>query len=75
MISEAFALKYDAEAEVPFKDIAKEKWHFTYVQALVANGVTKGKTKDTFAPDQKVKRGELAAFISRAKWQLKKDLQ
>ena len=39
MISEAFALKYDAEAEVPFKDIAKEKWHFTYVQALVADGV------------------------------------
>ncbi|KAB7707428.1 hypothetical protein F9802_06660 [Bacillus aerolatus] len=67
LIGEAFKLKSGVATAVAFKDVKKEKWYYTYVQALVQNEVTFGKTKDSFAPDAKVTRGELVAFASRAK--------
>ncbi|PAQ13279.1 hypothetical protein CD798_15910 [Bacillaceae bacterium SAOS 7] len=38
-----------------------------YVDALVANEITMGKTETTFEPDQDVTRGEFALFMFRAK--------
>lgn len=38
-----------------------------YVDALLANDITKGKTETTFAPYQEVTRGEFALFMYRAK--------
>ena len=66
IISEAFKLKYDAKKDIPFKDVEKGTWYYQYIQAFIENRVTLGKTKDRFAPNDKVTRGELVAFASRA---------
>lgn len=66
MISEAFNLTYDSKTAVKFKDVKNNKWYYKYVQSLVYNGVTVGKTKDSFAPDAQVTRAELVGFASRA---------
>lgn len=66
MISEAYKLQHHEATEIQFTDVAKGKWYYTYIQTLVENKVTSGKTKTTFMPDDRVTRGELAAFVSRA---------
>ncbi|WP_050183321.1 S-layer homology domain-containing protein [Domibacillus robiginosus] len=66
LIGEAFNLSNGGKT-VSFTDVKKEKWYYTYIQALVHNNVTAGKTATTFAPDANVTRGELVAFASRAK--------
>lgn len=66
LIGEAFKLSNEGNT-VAFSDVKKEKWYYTYVQSLVHNKVTAGKTATTFAPDANVTRGELVAFASRAK--------
>ncbi|WP_203363533.1 S-layer homology domain-containing protein [Bacillus sp. REN10] len=48
-----------------FKDV-NNTWD-PYVDALLANKITAGKTETTFAPDQAVTRGEFALFMFRAK--------
>ncbi|WP_309089179.1 S-layer homology domain-containing protein [Domibacillus sp.] len=66
LIGEAFKLSNGGKA-VAFTDVKKEKWYYTYVQSLVHNQVTAGKTATTFEPDANVTRGELVAFAARAK--------
>jgi hypothetical protein len=66
MIVEAFKLKNKGEKLVNFKDVKEGNWYYQYVQNLVNNGVTYGKSKNLFAPQDKVTRGEMAAFMSRA---------
>jgi len=49
LISEAFSLSTGEEA-IHFKDVKKDAWYYAYIQALVSNEVTFGKSTDTFAP-------------------------
>ncbi|MFD2442881.1 S-layer homology domain-containing protein [Bacillus sp. CGMCC 1.16607] len=65
MLTLAFNLKA-SPAKTAFTDIPKNKWFASFVNTLVVNGVTDGITPTTFAPDQVVTRGQMAAFVYRA---------
>jgi len=72
IINKAFKLKFNEKTNVPFNDVKNDIWYYKDVQALLENGVTKGKTKDQFAPNDQVTRSELVAFASRAKQAVEK---
>jgi hypothetical protein len=65
------ALGYEGAAEAAkgatkFADVPADHWASGYVNVAVQLGVTKGKSEDTFAPDDKVTVVEALAFIERA---------
>lgn len=60
----ANAYKLQATQKAPFGD--KAGIFEAYIDALYSNNVTKGKSATSFAPNDNVKRGELAAFVIRA---------
>ena len=66
VIAKAFQLKQNKDLTMVFTDVPMNSWYFGFVKALYDNGVTKGKTETMFAPNEKVQRGQLAAFIYRA---------
>lgn len=53
-----------SEEKLKFTDVAKQ--YQEAVSALVANGVTKGKTDTKFGTNEKAKRGDYAIFLHRA---------
>ncbi|MFC5604821.1 S-layer homology domain-containing protein [Sporosarcina koreensis] len=53
-----------AETKADFKDV-NSNW-IGFVSALKDNGITKGKTETTFAPEANLTRGEFALFMFRA---------
>lgn len=57
----------EEEIEVPvtFKDI-NNTWAKPYIEALASKGFVKGKTADTFAPNDKMTRSQFALVIARA---------
>ncbi len=55
-----------APATPTFSDVPTTHIFYQYVEALKASGITTGKTLTTFAPDEAVTRGQIAAFLSRA---------
>jgi heme-binding NEAT domain protein len=55
----------EEEVTVSFKDIEKT-WAKTYIEALAAKQIVKGKTPETFAPNDKITRAQFALIISRA---------
>lgn len=62
----ALQLKPDSTVASSFKDVEQSKWYAGYVSALVQSGIAQGTSKDTFSPDKKVTREELAVFFVRA---------
>ncbi|RLQ94871.1 S-layer homology domain-containing protein [Falsibacillus albus] len=58
------AYHFGGTGEVPFTDVNSR--YMDYVKALVANGITKGKTETQFGTGQKITRGEFALFIYRS---------
>lgn len=66
IISLAFNLKAENESAAKFTDVAKGNWSYTYINKLVENGITNGKTATKFEPEKEVTRGEFSAFIKRA---------
>ena len=66
IIAIAFKLKVDNGYSNKFTDVPKNSWYAEYVEALFDTGVTLGKTKTSYAPAEKVNRGQMAAFIYRA---------
>ena len=65
MVANAFELESNPSSPFIFTDVSKGKWYFDFTKALYDNGVTVGETDTTFAPDEDVLRGQLAAFIYR----------
>ncbi|WP_060207577.1 NEAT domain-containing protein [Sporosarcina koreensis] len=55
----------EEEVTVSFKDIDKT-WAKPYIEALAAKEIVKGKTADTFAPNDKITRAQFALIIARA---------
>lgn len=55
----------EPEVTVSFTDI-DNTWAKTYIEALASKGIVKGKTADTFAPNDKMTRGQFALVIARA---------
>lgn len=64
ILSGAFNYSVKTNVTVPFTDV-NERWA-PYVDAIFRNGVTKGVTATSFAPDKKLTRGEMSAFMYRA---------
>jgi len=64
IIAGAFNYTVNASAVVPFTDV-NARWA-PYVDAMYRHGVTAGVTPTSFAPDKKLTRGEMAAFMDRA---------
>ena len=64
IIASAFEFQIDANASIPYKDVTAA---FTpFVHALSKEGITKGVTATTFAPNRFISRQEMAAFMNRA---------
>lgn len=55
----------EEEVTVSFKDIDKT-WAKPYIEALAAQQIVKGKTPETFAPNDKITRAQFALIIARA---------
>lgn len=55
----------EEEVTVSFKDI-DNTWAKPYIEALAAKEIVKGKTADTFAPNDKITRAQFALIIARA---------
>ena len=63
IVSEAFELSESNASD--FNDI-EGHWSESYVDTLVASGITEGYPDGTFRPDTYVSRAQLSAFIQRA---------
>lgn len=63
ILTTAFQLGEKTLENNPFKDVHKEDWYAKYLTALIEKQITKGKTKDTFAPNDVVNRGQIASFV------------
>ncbi|MCM3709052.1 NEAT domain-containing protein [Sporosarcina luteola] len=55
----------EEEVTVSFKDIDKT-WAKPYIEALAAKQIVRGKSPETFAPNDKVTRAQFALIIARA---------
>jgi hypothetical protein len=66
MIGLAFNLKPSTSTSKKFSDVPEKSWYSGFVGAMIDNKITSGMTTTTFAPDGKVTRGQMAAFIFRA---------
>ncbi|WP_102348303.1 S-layer homology domain-containing protein [Bacillus sp. Marseille-P3661] len=66
MLVKAYGLKVEEEVSLPFTDVSSTSWYVSAVEALYANNITSGKSATSFAPNDVVTRGEIAAFVYRA---------
>lgn len=66
MISLSFKYKTNANAVIPFKDVAKGNWAVPYIDALIRSKVTNGTTTTTFSPNDKLTRQQMVLFLYRA---------
>ncbi|MFC4403588.1 5'-nucleotidase C-terminal domain-containing protein [Gracilibacillus xinjiangensis] len=58
MLVKAFDIPTDAAATLPFTDVDSAAWYMPAVSALYSNDLIAGINKDTFAPNQPLKRGD-----------------
>ncbi|MGM0843321.1 MAG: S-layer homology domain-containing protein [Bacillota bacterium] len=58
------AYHFTGEADLPFIDVNSR--YSEYVRALIANGITQGKSETLFGTNQHITRGEFALFIYRS---------
>ena len=58
-------LKVKPEEVVAFSDVGKNQWYYKEVGALAHLGAIRGKTADTFAPNDNIRRSEFVAIAAR----------
>lgn len=58
-------LKEEPDGIAEFSDVGKDQWYYKEVGALAYLGAIKGKTADTFAPNDNIKRSEFVAIATR----------
>jgi len=68
--AETAKMFYNLLKEIPdgiteFSDVGKNQWYYKEVGALAYLGAIKGKTADTFAPGDSIKRSEFVAIAAR----------
>jgi len=53
-----------------FVDVPESHWAYEYIEAIYSHGITRGCSENPlmYCPDQNVTRGQMAAFIIRAKY-------
>lgn len=54
------------DQELGFKDVNKGDWYYSSVAAAVKAGIISGYSADTFAPNAKITREQMASMIARA---------
>jgi len=61
------ALKLDpSKAALSYKDLAKNRWSFSYVSTISTYGLMKGYPDNTFRPTHSITRAEFAASLARS---------
>ena len=63
-LSRAFNLT--AEKEVKFKDMSPKVSSYKHVRQILAVNITSGFPDNSFRPNEKLKRGQIAAFLARS---------
>lgn len=66
IITLGFKLKEEPLTNNPFADVKADDWYANYLQALLTNEITTGKTASSYAPNDAVTRGQMAAFVFRS---------
>ncbi|MEC1747910.1 S-layer homology domain-containing protein [Schinkia azotoformans] len=66
LLVKAYRLSTNRNVYLPFQDIPANSWYASAVKVLYANQVTSGKSAVSFAPNDAVTRGEMAAFVHKA---------
>ncbi|MEC1771884.1 S-layer homology domain-containing protein [Schinkia azotoformans] len=66
LLVKAYQLSTNRNVYLPFQDIPANSWYASAVKVLYANQVTSGKSAVSFAPNDAVTRGEMAAFVHKA---------
>ncbi|HZG70814.1 MAG TPA: 5'-nucleotidase C-terminal domain-containing protein [Chondromyces sp.] len=66
IITLAFKLKKETLEDSPFTDVNEQAWYASYIKPLIDYKITQGTSSTTFSPDEKVTRGQIAAFIYRS---------
>lgn len=66
LLVKSYELANGETTDNPFKDVQDGRWFTPYILSLYSTGITNGKTKTTFVPDEGVTRGEFASFVVRA---------
>ncbi|MFP7442703.1 S-layer homology domain-containing protein [Bacillus infantis] len=69
-MAKIIALGYDFKSsplkDKRFHDVNPSDWFAGYLQPLIEKGITNGTTAKTYSPNEKVSRGQMAAFIYRS---------
>ncbi|PKM47783.1 MAG: hypothetical protein CVV03_01820 [Firmicutes bacterium HGW-Firmicutes-8] len=65
MLAKALSLTANSQA-VAFKDVKAGDWFYSSVAAAVQAGIISGYNADTFAPNDKITREQMASMIARA---------
>lgn len=66
LLTRVLGLEVNADKKVAFSDVASGSWYYDAVQAAVGAGLIQGYKDQTFAPNAKITRAEMAVIISRA---------
>lgn len=64
IIVNAYGLSIKESVEVPFQDVKKGAWYESAIQTLYTNGLIKGINESTFAPNDKINRGDAAWLLA-----------
>lgn len=67
ILSKAYDLGEERLGDEVFKDVKDGDWFSVYLPALIANGITLGRTADTYDPNGTVTRAQMAAFVYRCR--------
>lgn len=66
MITRELGLTAAADQTLPFTDVKESHYAFNAIKAVAEAGIIKGKTAETFAPDEPLTRAEMAVVLNRA---------
>lgn len=64
LLSKEFQAEVGGTSSQRFVDVHPYDWHYDYVMDLVDKGIINGKTANTFDPDGKITRAELAKILA-----------
>lgn len=54
------------ESEKVFEDVGRDMWYCQYISAAHSAGIINGTSENTFGPDEKITRQDLAVMVARA---------
>ncbi|RTE11798.1 DUF4430 domain-containing protein [Paenibacillus whitsoniae] len=66
MLSGVLGLKAKSDAALPFSDVTSRDWFYPYVKAAYQAGFVSGTSDDTFSPQEKLTREQMAVILAKA---------